>query len=141
MSNRDSQGRFLPGGPGGPGRPARTTEDEYLAAMADVVDVNAWRSIVVRAKEDALAGCSKAREWLSGYLLGKPVSRSEISVGTHADHLEEAKEAVMRDPLYGAEHGTLEPLIVDDSYIQRVIERHENNANTLREAEVFMDGK
>ncbi len=72
---RDSNGRFVNGHPGGPGRPPRQTEDEYLASMATVVDAEAWQAIVQRATQDAINGDSRARAWLSAYLLGQPIAR------------------------------------------------------------------
>ncbi len=74
---RDSNGRFVPGSPGGPGRKPREVEKEYMTTMETVVSGEAWRAIVERATTDAIAGDAKARTWLSGYLLGQPISRVE----------------------------------------------------------------
>ena len=74
---RDSMGRFQPGGPGGPGRRPRDREMAYLVAMESIVDDQAWLAIVERAVQDAKGGDAKARSWLSGYLMGMPVSRSQ----------------------------------------------------------------
>ena len=71
--------RFQPGNPGGPGRPKRTTEDRYLRSLESVVSMTDWREIVEKAVTQAKRGDSRAREWLSGYLLGKPLQRTEIS--------------------------------------------------------------
>lgn len=73
--SRDSNGRFTPGHPGGPGRPPRAIEDEYLRAMASVVDAEAWESIIKKATEQAINGDSKARTFLASYLLGQPIAR------------------------------------------------------------------
>jgi hypothetical protein len=67
---RNSDGTFAAGNPGGPGRPRRAVEREYLAALADVASLEAWREICQRAVEDAKQGNPKARAWLASYLLG-----------------------------------------------------------------------
>jgi hypothetical protein len=62
---RNSNGTFAAGNPGGPGRPRRTVEREYLAALADVASLEAWREISQRAVEDAKSNNAQARSWLS----------------------------------------------------------------------------
>lgn len=74
---RDSNGRFTQGTSGGPGRKPREIEQEYLATMATIVDAEAWKAIIQKATVDAIAGDAKARSWISGYMLGMPVSRVE----------------------------------------------------------------
>ena len=74
---RDSNGRFTTGNPGGPGRPRREIEEEYLLSMETAVNGANWQAIVDRAVTDAIAGDAKARMWLSSYLLGMPISRTE----------------------------------------------------------------
>jgi hypothetical protein len=87
-TKRDSNGRFASGNAGGPGRPKRQTEQQYLATMTNVVDDEAWRKIVERAKEDAMNGDHRARAWLSGYMLGTPIQRVESSTGKMGQYLE-----------------------------------------------------
>jgi hypothetical protein len=70
-NGRDAHGRFAPGHPGGPGRPRRTVEFDYLTVLSSAVPLDRWRRIVERAATDAEGGDSRAREWLSGYLLGR----------------------------------------------------------------------
>lgn len=48
----------------------RPIEREYLAALNSAVPLDSWKEICKRAADDALAGDSKAREWLSKWLLG-----------------------------------------------------------------------
>ncbi len=67
--SRDKKGRFTPGHPGGPGRPPRATEEEYLAVTIGECPIEAWQKIVAKAVLDAQKGDSRAREWLSRYLL------------------------------------------------------------------------
>ena len=88
---RDSMGRFLTGGPGGPGRKPRDREMAYLVAMESIVDDQAWLAIVERAVLDAKNGDAKARSWLSGYLMGMPVSRSQ-----EVDKVSPIEEALAR---------------------------------------------
>ena len=72
FAGRDGHGRFAKGNPGGPGRKPRATESAYLATLADVCDIEVWRGICARAVQDALNGDRAAREWIAGYLLGRP---------------------------------------------------------------------
>ena len=73
---RDGHGRFVKGNPGGPGRKPRATEAAYLATLAEVCDEEVWRGICARAVQDALNGDRAAREWVAGYLLGKPAAEA-----------------------------------------------------------------
>ncbi len=79
---RDANGRFSIGNPGGPGRKSREVEREYLQTMESIVSGEAWESIVQKATSDAIGGDAKARQWLSSYLLGMPISRVEEPEGT-----------------------------------------------------------
>jgi len=76
---RDENGRFVKGHNGGPGRPKRSTEEKYLTALSRHVTLKDWATIVNTAVARAKAGDSTARQWLSDYLMGKPVQRQEIS--------------------------------------------------------------
>lgn len=76
---RDANGRFAQGNAGGPGRPKREVEAAYLAKLESVVDDEAWSAICEKATVDAIAGDPKARQWLTSYLLGMPVSRVEAA--------------------------------------------------------------
>src|SRR5215468_6755002 len=69
---RDIRGRFAVGNNGGPGRPRRAMERDYLVALANAVPMDRWQAIVQRAIDDAEQGDPKAREWLAGYLVGRP---------------------------------------------------------------------
>src|SRR5438552_1917295 len=62
-------GRFMKGGPGGPGRPARHVEEDYLQAFS-AVSLADWKMVIKRALADAKKGDSRARDWLSRYILG-----------------------------------------------------------------------
>jgi hypothetical protein len=68
--DRKSNGTFANGNSGGPGRPRRTVEADYLAALSDMVGIDDWHAIVMRAVLQAKAGDGKARDWLSRHLLG-----------------------------------------------------------------------
>ena len=47
----------------------RPVEREYFASLNAVVTLEVWQRIGQRAVDDALAGDSKAREWLSKWLM------------------------------------------------------------------------
>ena len=76
MAERNEKGQFVKGEySGGPGRPKRRTEQEYLDATIARVTIKDWREIVDKAVWQAKKGDSKARAWLSDYLLGPPVQK------------------------------------------------------------------
>ena len=80
MTPRKDNGQFAKGHSGNPnGRPKRSTEEKYLTALSRRVTLKDWATIVNTAVARAKAGDSTARQWLSDYLMGKPVQRSEIS--------------------------------------------------------------
>lgn len=66
---RDANGYFAAGNKGGPGRRKRETEREYIAATIETCPLDKWRTIVLKAVEQAMAGEHHSREWLSKYLL------------------------------------------------------------------------
>lgn len=80
--HRDDKGQFATGNPGGPGRPRRTVERDYLAALTEIITLDDWRDIVKRALEQAKgAQGEKARNWITGLLLGKePLSLTRLAV-------------------------------------------------------------
>ncbi|WP_435022781.1 hypothetical protein TA3x_005856 (plasmid) [Tundrisphaera sp. TA3] len=85
IAGRDTAGRFATGNLGGPGRPRRAVELDYLMALADVVDLDAWREVVRVALVQAAGGDAKARDWLAGYLLGP--ARPDTLLNLAADDL------------------------------------------------------
>jgi len=86
VESRDQTGRFVKGHPGNPeakGRPKRKTEDKYLRALQKCVKTKEWKAICQRAVTEAKGGDYRARQWLSDYLLGKPIQ--ELKVDTQTD--------------------------------------------------------
>ena len=80
MAERDDSGRFVKGQTGNPnGRPKRRTEQEYLDATIARVTIKDWREIVDKAVSQAKRGDSRARAWLSDYVLGPPSQRMQVS--------------------------------------------------------------
>jgi len=84
VSEREANGQFGKGnkvavGNKGGGRSARPKEEQYLDIMLRTCTAEDWEKIVKSAVTFAKAGDGKAREWLSNYILGKPVERQEIS--------------------------------------------------------------
>jgi hypothetical protein len=75
-TDRDANGRFLPGHPGMGGRPRRAVEADYLAALSDRVPMERWDAIVDAMVNKALAGDVRAAEWLGSYLAGKPTGNA-----------------------------------------------------------------
>ena len=77
MAERNEQGKFTKGNGGGPGRPKRSTEEKYLTSLQSAVTLKDWREIVDTAVSKAKRGDARARTWLSDYLLGPPVQRTQ----------------------------------------------------------------
>ena len=77
--DRDTSGKFTEGHPGGPGRPRKSVEERYLKKLSSTITMKDWSEICKRAVYDAKRGDSKARQWISDYLMGKPVQRNEIT--------------------------------------------------------------
>jgi hypothetical protein len=94
MDGRDSNGRFQPGNPGGPGRPRRAIEQDYLAVLSEAVPLERWRTIVNRAATEAEQGNARAREFLAGYLVGRPREDGLLKLA--------AREAAGTDPVTAA---------------------------------------
>jgi len=76
---RDEHGRFVPGNGGGPGRPSKSRETRYLDVLLNTVSFEDWKEIVSKANEQAKRGDAVARKWLSDYLIGAPVQRTEVT--------------------------------------------------------------
>jgi len=89
MGERDSKGRFLSGhaasSKGRGGRPPRPVEDKYLGALQKCVKLGDWKAICQRAVTEARGGDYRARQWLSDYLLGKPIQELKVDARTDLD--------------------------------------------------------
>lgn len=72
MATRDENGRFVKGASGNPGgRPI--DQSKYLKRIDTAMTLKSWRAIILKAIEQAERGDPKARQWLSDYILGKPI--------------------------------------------------------------------
>lgn len=72
---RDSKGRFVKGASGNPqGRLPKEIEQTYLQVCESTCPFDVWREITMKAVEQAKRGDARARQWLSDYLIGKPIS-------------------------------------------------------------------
>ena len=83
VSVRDQGGRFVAGHPGMGGRPRRAIEQDYLAVLSDEVPLDRWKVVIQRALADAERGDAKAREWLGGYLAGRPTGNGLAWLAAH----------------------------------------------------------
>jgi hypothetical protein len=77
MALHDENGKFAKGNPGGPGRPKKEREQKFYEITLTAVTFDDWKAIVCKAKDQAKRGDAVARKWLSDYLIGPPVQRSE----------------------------------------------------------------
>lgn len=72
---RDEKGRFVKGASGNPqGRLPKETEKTYLEVCQNTCTFDVWHEITMKAIEQAKRGDARARQWLSDYLVGKPIS-------------------------------------------------------------------
>ena len=110
MAQRDSNGRFVKGNTaaqgGNGGRPRRSVEEKYIKALSRSVTMKDWDKIITVAVQFAKAGDARARQWLSDYLIGKPIQRTEITGadGGPMEHKIVAFEKMV-DRIYGDENG------------------------------------
>lgn len=75
---RNEKGQFVKGQTGNPnGRPPKKREDRYLEITTTTCTFEEWKAVVKRAVADAKRGDAQARKWLSDYLVGPPVQRTE----------------------------------------------------------------
>jgi hypothetical protein len=71
---------FVKGGVPGPGRPKVThSRSDYLVRLHDKMPMQTWDAILDKAIEQALEGDARARDWLTGYLVGRPLQAVELS--------------------------------------------------------------
>ncbi len=83
MNGKNGSNLFQKGHPGGPGRPkekfrARSKQD-YLQRLHDKMTLATWDKILDKAIEQALAGDSKARAYLTLYAIGRPLQSVEVT--------------------------------------------------------------
>ena len=76
LVKRDERGRFISSGNPN-GRASRKVETEYLELAKRKCGKSEWLAIVETAVEQAKEGDAKARQWLSDYLIGKPLLMRE----------------------------------------------------------------
>lgn len=80
MVERNEKGQFVKGVSGNPGgRPI--DQSKYLKRLDTAMTLKSWRAIILKAIEQAERGDAKARQWLSDYLLGRPIQRQELTSG------------------------------------------------------------
>jgi hypothetical protein len=77
--NQDSSGKFVAGNKASPGRPRKSVEERYLKKLSASVTLADWKDICKKAVTDAKRGDPRARQWISEYLLGKPLQRNELT--------------------------------------------------------------
>ena len=80
MSDRNSSGQFIKGNKAGTGRPTRAVELDYLRTLSDTITLDDWRGICSKAVEDAKSGNSKARDWVTKYVMGNDTKTSLMDV-------------------------------------------------------------
>ena len=78
----------------------------YTQALVDTVTLDDWVAIVKRAVNEAKLGDVKARQWLSGYLIGLPVQRTELELSTSTDRFSEAQRKEALYQMLGGPDGT-----------------------------------
>jgi hypothetical protein len=77
MTDRDANGRFIPGHAKTGGRAPREREERYREIMLTTVSFGDWQRIVEKARDQALKGDAVARKFLADYFIGPPVQRNE----------------------------------------------------------------
>lgn len=73
----------------------------YLNAMGEYVTIEDWLYVVERALQDAKDGDRHARKWLSDYLIGTPIRRSETTNVTEVRFTKNQRAAAIEALLGG----------------------------------------
>ena len=82
MTDRDANGRFVKGSIGNPtGRSPREREERYYQIMMSTVTFENWKSIILKAVQQAEKGDAQARKWLGDYLVGAAIQKLDITSG------------------------------------------------------------
>ena len=80
MANRDEKGRFVKGAVGNPkGRKSIADELPYIEQLKQNVSAEQFGKIIAKLIELALRGNLDAAKVLLPYLLGNPVSKTELT--------------------------------------------------------------
>lgn len=74
---RDAKGRFGENNPGGPGRVPLAKEEQYLKIFHKVVTPKEFETVCATALRQAQKGDDRARKWITDYLLGAPIQRTQ----------------------------------------------------------------
>ena len=61
------------------GRPKKSVEEKYLKRLQSCVSIEDWKEIIQKAISQAKRGDTAARKWLSDYLMGVPVQKTELT--------------------------------------------------------------
>lgn len=110
VSERETNGQFGKGnkvsvGNKGGGRSSRPKEEQYLSILLKTCTPEDWEKIVLSAVTHAKAGDSRARDWLSNYILGKAVERHEITGSVEIDHSVDANAITEALRILGTTNG------------------------------------
>lgn len=98
VPGRDEHGRYIKGHKSNGGRKPRAVEESYLDIMLGEVSPEDWRRITAKAKEQAMRGDAVARKWLSDYIIGPPIQRTDITTdGEPLQFIEKVIEATPED--------------------------------------------
>lgn len=75
----------------------RRSQADYLRALADEVTIEDWQAIIRTAVEQAIAGNTRAREWLGNYLIGRPIQRIAAMIDDVSQRFspDERRKAIM----------------------------------------------
>lgn len=85
----------------------RPVERDYITILADLITPDTWRDVVRETVELAKKGDSKAREWITRFVLGKnPDSLSALA-------MKEGLGIQVEDEIVAAAEQALEPLPLD----------------------------
>lgn len=83
-AQRDKRGRFLKGNQVGRGnkggRLPRKREERYYSILQRACSDDDWRTICDTAVARAKAGDKDARNWIAGYLIGRPEQHVDVSI-------------------------------------------------------------
>ena len=104
----------------------------YIQAMSENVSLEDWGLIILKAVKDAIAGDYRARQWISGYLVGTLIQRVALDATLTTERFTEGERALAAEKLLGG-------LLGDSRVLEAVIPHNTEVDGSLVEGRPAVD--